>query len=62
MLINGIISIVAILVLGFIEWCLLQHGIDGTIALIIVAAIAGIAGFNVKEIMSFVRGKDKGGK
>jgi len=59
---NAIVSIVAILALTVIEYCLLQEGVDSTIALLIVGAISGIAGYNVKEILSYVKGKGKEGK
>jgi hypothetical protein len=39
------------------EWCLIEHGIDGTIAMLIVAAIAGIAGFNVQRILEYLKTK-----
>jgi hypothetical protein len=55
--INAIVSVVAILALAFIQWQLLVHGIDGTIALLIVGAIAGIAGFNVSKILSYLKEK-----
>ena len=57
MVINAIVSIVAIGALSFIQWQLLVHGIDGTIALLIVGAIAGIAGFNVSKILSYLKEK-----
>lgn len=59
MVINAIVSIIAILALAFIQWQLLVHGIDGTIAILIVGAIAGIAGFNVQKILSFLQNKNK---
>jgi len=55
--INAIVSIVAILSLSFIQWTLIEHGVDGTIALIIVGAVAGIAGFNVAKILGYLKGK-----
>jgi len=61
MVINGIISLFAIGGLCFMGFTLIEHGIDGTIALVIIAAIAGIAGYNVKEIIAFVKGKGKEG-
>lgn len=57
MVINAIVSIVAIGALSFIQWCLVEHGIDGTIAILVVAAIAGIAGFNVEKILSYLKEK-----
>ena len=57
MVINAIVSIVAILALSFIQWQLLVHGIDGTIAILVVGAIAGIAGFNVQKILSYLKEK-----
>lgn len=57
MMLNAIVSITAILALSFIQWQLLVHGIDGTIALLIVGAIAGIAGFNVQKILSYLKEK-----
>lgn len=57
MVINAIVSIVAILALAFIQWQLLAHEIDGTTALLIVGAIAGIAGFNVQKILSYLKEK-----
>lgn len=59
MMLNAIVSIVAILALSFIQWQLLVHGIDGTMALLIVGAIAGIAGFNVQKILSYLKDKGK---
>ena len=61
MVVNAIVSLVAILALSFLGWCLLEHNINGTIAILIVAAISGIAGYNIKEILSTIRGKNKGG-
>ena len=55
MVINAIVSITAILSLSFLEWCLLEHGVDGTIAMLIVGAIAGIAGYNVKSILNYLK-------
>ena len=55
MVINAIVSITAILALAFLEWCLLEHGVDGTIAMLIVGAIAGIAGYNVKSILNYLK-------
>lgn len=57
-MINAIVSITAILALAFIQWQLLVHGVDGTIALLIVAAIAGIAGFNINKILSYLKEKN----
>jgi hypothetical protein len=57
MVINAIVSIVAILALSFIQWQLLVYGIDGTIAMLIIAGIAGIAGFNVQKILSYLKEK-----
>ena len=62
MVINAIVSVCAIIALAFIEWCLLQKGVDGTIAMLIVASIAGIAGFNVHKILDYLRNRPlKGG-
>lgn len=58
---NMIVSLVAILALSFIQWQLLVYGIDGTIALLIVGSIAGIAGFNASKILSYLKDKLKGG-
>lgn len=49
MVINAIVSITAILALALIQWCLLEHGINGTLAIIVVSAVARIAGFNVSK-------------
>jgi hypothetical protein len=57
MMINAVVSIIAILALSFIQWQLLVHGIDGTIAILIVGAIAGIAGFNVQKILTYLKEK-----
>jgi hypothetical protein len=55
--INAVVSIVAILAISFIQWCLLQNGIDGTIAILTVGSVAGIAGFNVQKILSYLKEK-----
>ena len=57
MVINAIVSMTAILSLSFIQWSLLEHGIDGTLAIIIVSAVAGIAGFNVSRILGYLKEK-----
>lgn len=57
MVINAIVSITAILALAFIEWCLLEHGIDGTLSMLVVSAVAGIAGFNVSKILGYLKEK-----
>jgi len=57
MMINAIVSIVAILTIGLIEWQALVHGIDGTILSLSIAAVAGIAGFNVQKILGYLKEK-----
>jgi divalent metal cation (Fe/Co/Zn/Cd) transporter len=58
---NMIVSLVAILALSFLGWHFVNKGIDGTIAILIVGSIAGIAGYNAKEIIAYVKDKTKGG-
>ena len=55
MVINAIVSIIAIMALGFLGWHNTNHGIDGTIMLLIVGAISGIAGYNVSKILSIIK-------
>jgi hypothetical protein len=53
--INCIVSLAAICTLGFLGWQMMEHGIDGTLMLLVVSAIAGIAGYNVKSILSYLK-------
>lgn len=62
MVINAIVSIIAILALTFIEYCLLDTGTDGTLSLLVVTAIAGLAGYNVRGILSYLKSKNGGSK
>lgn len=55
MVINCIVSLAAIGTLGFLGWQMMEHGIDGTLMLLLVGAIAGIAGYNVKSILSYLK-------
>lgn len=56
MLTAGIVSLTAIIALAFLGWCDLEHGIDGTVMLLIVAAISGIAGYNANKILNVIKG------
>lgn len=60
MVINAIVSLTAILGLSFLGWCLIEHAIDGTLMMLIVAAISGIAGYNAKGILGIIKGKNGG--
>ena len=55
MVINAIVSLSAIAALAFLGWQMMEHGIDGTLMLLLVGAIAGIAGYNVKSILSYLK-------
>ncbi len=57
MVINAIISMSAIGGLTFLGWGILNHGIDGTLMMLIIGAISGIAGYNVRGIISVIKGK-----
>lgn len=59
MVTSAIVSVFAIAALAFVEWCLLEHGFDGTIAILVVASIAGLGGYNVQKILSFLKDKSK---
>jgi hypothetical protein len=53
--INAIVSLTAICALAFLGWCMIDHSIDGTLMIMVVSAIAGIAGYNVKEILHYLK-------
>lgn len=55
MVINAIVSLAAIAALAFLGWCLIDHAVDGTLMILVVSAIAGIAGYNVKSIMGYLK-------
>ena len=59
MVINAIISIAAIGGLTFLGLELINHAVDGTLMMLIVAAISGIAGYNVREILAVLKGEQK---
>ncbi len=59
MVINAVISITAIGGLTFLGYSILDHGIDGTLMMLIVGAISGIAGYNVKSIIDVIKGQNK---
>lgn len=50
---NPFIAVVAIVTLGGMEIVALQRGIDGALFGIVVAAIAGIAGYTVHGLKRF---------
>jgi hypothetical protein len=60
--INAIVSICAIIAIALMEWQALVHGIDGTILTLSIAAIAGIAGFNVQKILGVIKDRGKKGE
>ena len=55
MVINAIVSLTAICTLGFLGWQMMEHSIDGTLMLLLVGSIAGIAGYNVKSILNYLK-------
>ncbi len=59
MVINAIVSICAIIAIVVMEWGALQAGIDGVILTLSIAAVAGIAGFNVKKILDVIQSRGK---
>ena len=60
MVLNAIVSLTAIFGLSFLGWCALDKGVDGTLLMLIVAAISGIAGYNAKSILGYLKGKNGG--
>lgn len=46
---NPWVAVVAISVVGFLEWQALVHGVDGGLFAATTALIAGIAGFSVQS-------------
>ena len=55
MVINAIVSLTAIGALAFLGWQMMEHSIDGTLMLLLVGSIAGIAGYNVKSIIGYLK-------
>lgn len=51
-LIKLITPCLAIIVLGFLEWQALNHGVDGTLFTVVMTFIGGLAGFIVKDVVS----------
>jgi hypothetical protein len=47
--------IIAIAAISGLEYCALSHGIDGTMFIIIIAVISGIAGYNVPGLITQVK-------
>lgn len=44
-----LVAVVAIIVIGLLEALALHRGIDGQLFALTIAAIAGIAGYNLKQ-------------
>jgi hypothetical protein len=49
-----IILILAILTIGALEFVALQKGIDGKLLAVVVAIMAGLAGYKVPDIKDFI--------
>lgn len=45
---NPVVAIVAIAAIAFLEWQAISHNIDGAYLAMVIAAIAGIAGYAVQ--------------
>ncbi len=50
--------IVAVIVIGIIETFAIEHGIDGTMLLLSLVAVAGIGGYNLKSLIDQIK-KDR---
>ncbi|MBC7091334.1 MAG: hypothetical protein H5T50_05430 [Nitrososphaeria archaeon] len=55
MITKAMVSIAAIIGLVILECKAIELGIDGIILSIVIAAISGIAGFNLKSILKVYR-------
>ncbi|MCK4347162.1 MAG: hypothetical protein KAW47_00955 [Thermoplasmatales archaeon] len=51
-IIQGITTAIAILCIAYLEAPAIQNGIDGTLFGIVIAAIAGLGGYSIKDILT----------
>lgn len=56
-----IVPIVAILAIAFLEYTALKEGINGALVGIVIAAIAGLGGYEIKVLKEKVIAKKKKG-
>lgn len=45
-----VVALVAMIVIGVLEWSAMNHGINGTVFTFAIAAIAGLGGYMLKGI------------
>ncbi len=51
----------AVVAIALVECFAISHGIDGTMLLISLCAIAGIAGYNLKGLIANIKANKAGG-
>jgi len=56
------VSVVAIVALAFLESLAIYRQMDGAMFFPVVVAIAGIAGYNLKEVVTSIKGVLSNGK
>jgi hypothetical protein len=56
---KALTPIFAVVAIALVECFAIAHGIDGTVLLISLCSIAGIAGYNMKSLISAIQNKDK---
>jgi len=56
------VSVVAIVTLGFLEGLAIYRQMDGAMFFPVVVAIAGIAGYNIKDVVNTIKGVISNGK
>ncbi len=56
---KALTPIFAVICIALIECFAIAHGIDGTVLLLSLCAIAGIAGYNLKGLIQNIQNKNK---
>jgi hypothetical protein len=58
-IVHGVVSAIAIVALWDIQTKALAAGIDGTLMILIMGGICGLAGFNIKKIYDGIKPKSQ---
>jgi hypothetical protein len=54
--IKACIPIIAVIAIAIVECFAIEHGIDGTVLLLSLCAVAGIGGYNLKPLLDKIKG------
>jgi hypothetical protein len=57
--IKAFTPLLAIIAIAFVECFALSHGIDGTILVISIAVMSGIAGYQLPKLLDEIKNKNK---